>query len=45
MAYPMVSLSYVFGMFAAIIFFKEDIPAIRWVGVLLILTGCTLVAR
>lgn len=45
MAYPMVSLSYVFGMFAAIVFFKEEIPAIRWVGVLLILTGCTLVAK
>lgn len=45
MAYPMVSLSYVFGMFAAIIFFKENIPIIRWIGVLLIMTGCTLVAK
>lgn len=45
MAYPMVSLSYVFGMFAAIIFFKEEVPVIRWVGVLLILTGCTFVAK
>ena len=45
MAYPMVSLSYVMGMFAAIIFFHEDIPAVRWVGVGLILTGCVLIAR
>jgi len=45
MAYPMVSLSYVLGMFAAIIFFHEDIPATRWIGVLLILAGCTLVAK
>lgn len=45
MAYPMVSLSYVFGMFAAIIFFKEEIPISRWLGVFLILTGCTLVAK
>lgn len=45
MAYPMVSLSYVMGMFAAIIFFHEQIPTIRWVGVFLILTGCVLIAK
>ena len=45
MAYPMVSLSYVMGMFAAIIFFHEQIPLIRWVGVFLILTGCVLIAK
>lgn len=45
MAYPMVSLSYVFGMIAAMIFFHEHIPFIRWFGVLLILTGCALVAK
>jgi len=45
MAYPMVSLSYVFGMIAAILFFHEAIPLTRWIGVLLILTGCTLVAK
>ena len=45
MAYPMVSLSYVMGMFAAIIFFHEQIPVVRWVGVFLILTGCVLIAK
>lgn len=45
MAYPMVSLSYVMGMFAAMFFFHEQIPLIRWVGVLLILTGCVMIAR
>lgn len=45
MAYPMVSLSYVFGMIAAMVVFKEHIPAVRWVGVFLILSGCTLVAK
>ena len=45
MAYPMVSLSYVMGMFAAIIFFHEQIPFERWIGVLLILTGCILIAK
>ena len=45
MAYPMVSLSYVIGMFAAIIFFHEQIPMVRWIGVFLILTGCVLIAK
>ncbi len=45
MAYPMVSLSYVMGMFAAIFFFHEQIPLHRWLGVLLILSGCVLIAK
>jgi undecaprenyl phosphate-alpha-L-ara4N flippase subunit ArnE len=45
MAYPMVSLSYVMGMFAAIIFFKEHVPMERWIGVFLILSGCVLIAK
>lgn len=44
-AYPLVSLSYVFGMFAAMFIFHETIPPTRWVGVLLIMAGCVLVAR
>lgn len=45
MAYPMVSISYVMGMFAAIIFFHEQVPLIRWLGVFLILSGCILIAK
>lgn len=45
MAYPMVSLSYVFGMLAAMFIFHEPIPLGRWVGVLLIMVGCIFVAR
>lgn len=45
MAYPMISLSYVFGMFAAIMFFHEQVPVVRWVGVLLIIGGCFLIAK
>ena len=45
MAYPMVSLSYVFGMIAAILFFHEEVSAVRWLGVLLIMGGCCLIAR
>lgn len=45
MAYPMVSLSYVFGMIAAIVFFHEDVSLVRWSGVLLIMLGCYLIAK
>ena len=44
-AYPMVSLSYVFGMIAAIVFFHEDVNIIKWVGILLIMAGCYLIAK
>ena len=40
MAYPMVSLSYVFGMLAAIVFFHEEVSMMKWAGVILIVLGC-----
>lgn len=43
-AYPMISLSYVFGMVAAIVFFHESVSLTQWLGVLLIMVGCSLVA-
>lgn len=43
-AYPMISLSYVFGMVAAIIFFHETVVPYKWVGVALIIGGCCLIA-
>lgn len=45
MAYPMISLSYVFGMLAAIFIFHENIPATRWIGVFLIISGCVFIAK
>ena len=45
MAYPMISLSYVFGMFAAILFFHEQVSLSRWLGVLLIVLGCALIVK
>lgn len=45
MAYPMISMSYVFGMIAAMVVFHENIPLVRWIGVFLIMTGCVLVAK
>ena len=44
-AYPMVSLSYVFGMFAAIVFFYEEVSAVKWLGVGLIILGCMLISK
>jgi len=44
-AYPMISISYVFGMFAAIFIFHETVPFTRWIGVLLILLGVIFVAK
>ena len=45
MAYPMVSLSYVLGMVAAVAIFHEQVPATRWAGVALIVLGCILIAK
>ena len=44
-AYPMVSLSYVFGMVAAMLVFHEEVSVIKWVGVMLIVLGCMLIAK
>jgi undecaprenyl phosphate-alpha-L-ara4N flippase subunit ArnE len=45
MAYPMVSLSYVFGMLAAFLVFHEEVSLSQWTGVFFIMLGCTLIAR
>ena len=45
MAYPMVSLSYVFGMISAIVFFNESVDMVKWLGVFFIVTGCCLIAK
>ncbi|MDY6327539.1 MAG: EamA family transporter [Bacteroidales bacterium] len=44
-AYPLISLSYVFGMLAAVVVFKESVPPVRWLGVLLIMAGCFFIAK
>ena len=44
-AYPLSSMAYVFGMLAAMFCFGEQIPITRWLGILLIMGGCVLVAR
>lgn len=37
--YPLQSLAYVVALFASLIIFKENIPAIRWAGVSVIVFG------
>ena len=44
-AYPLSSLSYVFGMIIAMLVFKEHIAWSQWVGILFIMAGCYLVAN
>ena len=45
MAYPLVSLSYVFGMIAAMIIFHEEVSVTKWAGVLIIMAGCYFIAK
>ncbi|MDR3365357.1 MAG: EamA family transporter [Prevotellaceae bacterium] len=44
-AYPITSISYIFGMLAAILVFHEAVPTTRWIGVMLIMGGVALAAR
>lgn len=45
MAYPMISLSYVMGMLAAVLIFHEHVPIVRWIGLALIMTGVVLIVQ
>ncbi len=44
-AYPLTSMSYLFGVFAALLVFHEQVTASQWVGVLLIMAGCALIVK
>ena len=39
LAYPITSLSYIFGMFAATFILNESVPTARWIGVVFIVIG------
>jgi undecaprenyl phosphate-alpha-L-ara4N flippase subunit ArnE len=45
LAYPMISISYVFGLLAAYFIFHEPIVWTRWLGVAIIIVGVILVAQ
>ena len=44
-AYPLISLAYIITALLAVVFFKENVSLIRWVGILLILGGVFFVTR
>lgn len=44
-AYPLTALGYIFGMVAAIVVFGENVPAVRWIGVVLIVAGCFFIMK
>lgn len=43
--YPMLSLAYVLTAVMAFIFIGENITSLRWMGILLVMIGCFLIAR
>ncbi len=45
LAYPLVSISYIFMLIAAIYVFHETVPFIRWIGVIIIIVGIILVCQ
>jgi undecaprenyl phosphate-alpha-L-ara4N flippase subunit ArnE len=44
-AYPLISISYVFGMIASILIFHETVPLTRWVGVGFIMVGVVFLVK
>lgn len=44
-AYPLISLSYVFGVAAALLIFHEHIPPVRYLGIAFIMLGVILIAQ
>ena len=45
LAYPLVSISYIFGTLAAVFIFHETVPFTRWIGVLFIMIGVLFLTR
>ncbi len=44
-AYPLSSITYVFGMVAARFIFHEQIVPAQWFGIILIIAGCYFIAK
>lgn len=45
LAYPLISISYVLVLFVSWLFLNEAVPAMRWVGVGLIMAGVFFISR
>jgi drug/metabolite transporter (DMT)-like permease len=44
-AYPLGSISYIFGLFAAVFIFHEHVSPVRWMGVCIIIIGIYFVTK
>jgi drug/metabolite transporter (DMT)-like permease len=44
-AYPLLAAGYLINPLAAMLFFGEQIPPIRWVGIIVVMIGLILVGR
>jgi multidrug transporter EmrE-like cation transporter len=44
-AYPLLAAGYLINPLAAMILFNEQIPLIRWIGIVVIMVGIVLVGR
>jgi uncharacterized membrane protein len=42
--WPLTGLSFVFATFAAMLFLRQEVSAIRWAGVLLVMIGAALIS-
>ena len=45
LAYPLTSISYIFGTLAALFIFGESVPVTRWIGVVLIMAGVAFLSK
>jgi len=45
LAYPLGSMSYLFGLFAAVLVFHEHVSPMRWMGVCIIIVGIYFVTK
>lgn len=44
-AYPLGSMSYAVCMIMSVVFFHEQVDYTKWIGVLLIMAGCAIIAK
>jgi drug/metabolite transporter (DMT)-like permease len=44
-AYPLGSISYIFGLIAAVIVFHEHVSPMRWIGVVIIIIGIYFITK
>jgi undecaprenyl phosphate-alpha-L-ara4N flippase subunit ArnE len=43
--YPMISMSYIFGLIAARLVFHEQVSVLRWLGAVVIIAGVILISK